>query len=617
MDRIDESWRPTLSSALQSLTSDVLRAMMKRLSTPTPRPTRKAEMVEAVERRLAGESLRRLWDELDESQKSAVSEVLYSVDGGFNPDRFKAKYGTLPAGWSSDSSRRFASLRLFLHPADRYPDSPSFIPSDLAERLLAFVPQPPEVTLTARDELPETVERPRERNLPEGAEPTCARVELIRREMERAAPRDLLAVLRLIDRGRIAVRPKTRRASAAATQRIAEVLDGGDFFDPTEKKTQSWEQVAGPVKAFAWPLLVQAAKLAEPHGSKLALTKAGHIALGKPPAETLRRLWERWMRNTLIDEFNRIDEIKGQHRGKGRHAMTAAANRRPVIAEALTQCPVGRWVQYDDFARFMRASSFDFSITRDPWHLYIADPNYGSLGYAGNHDWDILEGRYLLCLLFEYAATLGLVDVAYTDPKGTRSDYRGMWGADELEYLSRYDGLEYFRLNALGAYCLGMAVTYEPETTPVRCSLAVFPDLRMHVRTALSPEENLLLETYANAESDDVWRLGRDKTLAAIEEGHAAGELRDFLAVRDEQPLPETVEGFLRDVERRARALEVRGPALLIECTDAAVADRLATDERTAKLCLRAGDRHLVVRTKSEGAFRKAVRELGYGMPRT
>ena len=57
--------------------------------------------------------------------------------------------------------------------------------------------------------------------------------------------------------------------------------------------------------------------------------------------------------------------------------------------------------------------------------------------------------------------------------------------------------------------------------------------------------------------------------------------------------------------------------ALLIECADVEVAARLATDERTAKLCLRAGERHLVVRTKSEGAFRKAVRELGYGMPQT
>ena len=606
----------TLSTTLLFLTTAVLRDMMDLLSTPKPRPTRKADMIEAIERRLAGESLRRLWDDLDEIQKSAVSEALYGVEGGFNPDQFKAKYGALPAGASSFGSRKRVSLRLFLYPGDRYADSSMIIPNDLAERLLAFVPPPAEATLAAADELPEAVEQRRYAYVQKGEKPTFDRVELIRRDMERAAPRDLLTVLRLIDRGRIAVSAKTRRASAAAVQRIAEVLDGGDFFDPTEKK-ESWEQVVGPIKAFAWPWLVQAARLAEPRGSKLALTKAGHIALARPPAETLRRLWERWTKNTLLDEFSRIDDIKGQHRGKGRRAMTAASNRRPVIARALTQCPVGRWVRFDDFSRFMQASSFDFSITRDPWRLYISDVQYGSLGYADSHGWDILQGRYLLCLLFEYAATLGLIDVAYTDPAGARPDFRHMWGTDDLVYLGRYDGLRYFRLNPLGAYCLSVAETYEPGAPSARASLTVYPDLRLHARTALSPEENLLLDTYATAESDDVWRLDRDKTLTAIEGGHTADELREFLAARDEQPLPETVEGFLRDAERKAHALRARGAALLIECADVEVATRLATDDRTARLCLRAGERHLVVRTKSEEAFRRAVRALGYGLPQT
>lgn len=36
--------------------------------------------------------------------------------------------------------------------------------------------------------------------------------------------------------------------------------------------------------------------------------------------------------------------------------------------------------------------------------------------------------------------------------------------------------------------------------------------------------------------------------------------------------------------------------------------NRLVTDERAVRHCLRAGERHLVVRTRSEEAFRKAAR---------
>ncbi len=80
-------------------------------------------------------------------------------------------------------------------------------------------------------------------------------------------------------------------------------------------------------------------------------------------------------------------------------------------------------MKFDDFARFMQAAGFDFEVTREPWDLYISDPQYGSLGYEGYHDWEILQGRYTLCLLFEYAATLCLIDVAYIDPAGARKDF--------------------------------------------------------------------------------------------------------------------------------------------------------------------------------------------------
>jgi hypothetical protein len=264
-----------------------------------------------------------------------------------------------------------------------------------------------------------------------------------------------------------------------------------------------------------------------------------------------------------------------------------------------------------------RAAGFDFEVTDDPWSLYITDQQYGSLGYIGSHDWSILQGRYLLCLLFEYAATLGLIDVAYIHPSGARGDFSKMWGTDELQFLSRYDGLLYFRLNPLGAYCLGLTDHYAPSRVETRAALTVLPSLQISVAgVSLSPGEALLLETWAERESGEIWRLDRDKALSAVEGGHQIAELREFLQARDEQPLPETVEGFIVTTERQARALKNTGAALLIECADAELAELIANHERTKKLCLRAGERHLVIKADAEEQFRKAVHLLGYGMPR-
>ena len=110
--------------------------------------------------------------------------------------------------------------------------------------------------------------------------------------------------------------------------------------------------------------------------------------------------------------------------------MTRPSGRRSTVADALKACPLGRWVRFDDFGRFMQVGGFDLVVNRDPWNLYIGEPRYGSLGYDGSHEWPVIEGRYVLCLLFEYAATLGLIDVAYTEPHDARPDYTHMWGSE-------------------------------------------------------------------------------------------------------------------------------------------------------------------------------------------
>jgi hypothetical protein len=263
----------------------------------------------------------------------------------------------------------------------------------------------------------------------------------------------------------------------------------------------------------------------------------------------------------------------------------------------------------------MQATDHTFTVTHDPWMLYIKDKEYGSLGYEGFHRWEILQLRYLLCFLFEYAATLGIVDVAYIDPVGARNDFRKLWGVDNLEFLSRYDGLVYFRLTSLGAYCMGMNSDYVPAQIQASATFSVLPSLHVNiVKGHLSLEEGLTLATWATKETDGSWRLDQQKSLAAIEKGHDIAELRAFLQAREDQPLPETVESFIKTCQKQGKALKIAGTALLIDCDSAATAAMIATHKETAGLCLRLGDRQLVVQLGQEEKFRMLIRVLGFGM---
>ncbi len=626
----------SLREALDLSTVDELKPLLSLLLT-AERPTRKSDLIDLIESQLLGSDLQALFDRLDELQRKAVAETIYSDRTEFVADRFKARYGALPVIWMKNKYRSHREepslLRLFFYTDGRWGVGRLVIPDDLKKLLLEFVPAPEPLSLAAADEAPEFIERiewdfefaNEEQDIdiisgsraavmpsPKEARESIRRIPLVRRDTERATQQELLTVLRLLDKGRVAVSDKTFQPSAATMDEITGRLRDGDFYE-IDKREEKLEE--GPIKAFAWPMLLQAAKLVELHGKKLALTRAGRDALGAPPHETLRMIWRRWLKTTLLDEFSRICAIKGQQ-GKGKRGMTAPEDRRAVIVEALRECPEGKWVRFDDFSRYMQAAALSFEVTRDPWGLYIADPQYGSLGYDGYHGWNILQGRYLLVFLFEYAATLGLIDLAYTGPEGARRDCNNMWGAEGLDYLSRYDGLVSFRLNSLGAFCLDLMEKYTPSRIATKTTITALPSLQINVSGELSPDESLLLETYADKEFEQVWRLSREKSVAAVESGNQIKELREFLQERDEQPLPETVEGFIITTERHARALKNTGTVYLIECTDAEIADLIANHERARKLCQRAGERHLLIKVEAEEQFRKVVHLLGYGMPR-
>ena len=598
--RGDFVWWPTAEEALGHLTVDRLKPLAALVSTNPPK--RKSELVALLARALEGEHLRGLWERLGELEQAAVAEVVHGPERRFSPDRFRAKYGRDPdwgvrdrGGHSSESL-----LRLFIHD--------QVLPDDLLARLEPFVAAPAQAAIDSVAELPAEIERRVERYDYEARKRVSwtEPVALVVDERERAAHAELAAVLRLVDAGKVAVSDKTRRPTSAAVRAVTSVLDTGDFYADEE---------IGPIRAFAWPLLVQAAGLAERSGARLRLTTSGRRALTEPAAPTLRRAWARWLDTRLLDELCRIDAIKGQT-GKGKRGLTAAAGRREVIAEALADCPVGSWIGVDELFRYMRASGREFEVTRDAWSLYVCEPGYGSLGYDGYGEWETLQARYALCVLFEYTATLGLIDVAHVPPADARADFRQIWGADDLEFLSRYDGLSYVRLTPLGAYCLGITEEYEPPTFELRPVLNVLSTLEVvTMAESLSAADRIVLDRYADQTSDRAWQLTAERLLRALEAGGSLSELSEFLAARSDKPLPQAIVGLIEDIEERAGRLRDSGAARLIACGDAALATLVANHARTRRLCLLAGERHIVVPAASERAFRRAVRELGYALP--
>jgi hypothetical protein len=264
-------------------------------------------------------------------------------------------------------------------------------------------------------------------------------------------------VLELVADGHVRYVASAKRPSAATVALIEDCLVGGDYY----ARGFSGYAVGEPIAAFAWPLILQASGMARLADPRLELTARGTEALARPGYQTIADMWQRWLRNVSFDEMTRVEAIKGQRRPG---TLTSVTRRRAVVVEALRAVEPGVWADTELIWSVLRTERTRLTVVRGPlalWRLYIGDAYHGSLGHAGGKAWDAVEGRYALCVLFEYVATLGLIDVRYIRAEGARDDYRFLWGTDGYACLSRYDGLVAVRVNELGA-----AIVHDPGAVP-------------------------------------------------------------------------------------------------------------------------------------------------------
>jgi hypothetical protein len=590
----------TVAEAYEKTRLDTLRPLAKLLDPDAP--TRKTDIVPFLIREMANEErVRQIYDALGPLNQSAIQEAVADPLGMLDPDRFQAKYGQLPGHQTS-------RVHLF------FPQG-WWIPRDLLSILRKFVPKPADASVKVTAELPDTVPEQGPRWRYRDGKEKPKELTLRSRSTEGTALREFTTILRLVETGKIRVSDKTRRPSQATVEAIAPLLVEGDFYRPEDRSRYAEDPGYDPaIRTFAWPCILQAAGLVSLSGGRLELSRAGKKALGQPPQVGIRDAWSKWVATKLFDEFERVEAIKGKSTAR----LSAVADRRRAVSDTLAECPTGAWIAVDEFCRFLKASGNDFPLAHVVWKLYIAEHHYGNFGYYGGEVWHLLQGRFILAMLFEYAATLGLIDVAYIPPQLARNDFRDRWGTDDYSCLSRYDGLKFFRLTPLGAWCLGVAEDYQPEETTPRASWRVLPNFEVvSADRRPDPADAMFLDRVAERTSEAVWRLDRDKILARVEEGLKIDEVADFLRAHASDSMPLTVSTFLDDLRKRTEQLRDLGTVRMIECADPETARMLLLDPKLNKLCEAAGKRGLVFRTNVEPQVRAQLRKLGYVLPST
>jgi hypothetical protein len=585
----------------KELSVDTMKAFARKLDLPRIL-TRKPELTAALEKELRS-NLARIVTRMSETERKALAQAVHN-GGVVAREGFEAMHGiAMPNLEPWTYHRKDPSLLLMLGEGS----SGRFVVFDpLLESLQRLVPEPVKPAVISLDAIPE-IHHPAKKGWREFA-PRQVHVY----DGREIAPLELRSVLQLVRSGKLSVADKSLRPTEATTRLIAQSLVAPDFEveDPQATSRSHQAETAGNIRAHAWGVVIQQCGWAKPRRGTLVLTESGQRLLQGWTPDRFKEGIDGLCDLNHFDEFNRVNHIRGQS-GRGKRYLTDPSERRYAILESIAQWPVGRWIEFGEAWRFLLASGNSFLVTSDAVTLYFAEQQYGHLG---GHE-HILSRVYLRVFLMETLATLGIIDIAYSYPDHLWPDFEGGWGTDELSFGSRYDGLLYVRLNALGAYCLNVTPHY--ESTPARAIAPweVLGNGEIIPSEDLLPPDAHLLDAWAVRDSGGAWWLDAGRVLDYVVSGGSIADISRFLEGKCLNVLPETLEGWLSGIAAKASSVRGIEQALLIEMCDAASAAAITGDSDAGILCRPAGEKHLVVAKKNLRAFRSALKKLGYALP--
>lgn len=562
-----------------------LKARFKILPFSCSTPSRKAEVVSKLQAIITdSETIKRIWDCLGDTQKLCLQEAVHNHHGYLDAFVFQEKY-QLPSpstkGWRKYGSRgdkQDQRLALFFYPERRY-GSAVRIPDDILVCLKPMIPPPPEFIIDLA---------------------TFDAAETMILESSQHTESELSVLINFIKDRKLKVSAKTGMPSKALLKKLSSQLN--------EPYPGKHEDALTSLKSSGWVQILRAANWIKERDGELSIhLKAG--VLQQKNSDVIKQLFWDWQQNSQFDEFSRIHEIKGQ-KGQGQRYFTTPQSRREACTETLKACPVGEWIAFTDFMRLMAVKGHFYLVTEDSSFLYIGDAHYGRIYEEAS-----LTNAHTRCLMMEYFVSLGMIDIAYMDPKEASDEYYNRIGQFDLDYLSMYDGLQYLRLTELGAYILGLAA--EHSTTPsTKTSVLLQTKLRMQFLSSPTSSERVFLIHYADEVSNDVWRLSKSKLLSHIENGGDLQELRAFIQARDEQPyLPTEIESLFKTLEENKQAVKAVGRVLLLKCNSEATAKNIASAPQISKWCQRVGKEQLIIPENKESQFRALIHELSYAMP--
>ncbi|MDO4546522.1 MAG: helicase-associated domain-containing protein [Clostridia bacterium] len=348
---------------------------------------------------------------------------------------------------------------------------------------------------------------------------------------------------------------KAKLAKLASQLGVDEICDvGGKFSTPKQATRINDFKVTLPL----FLLSMNAGILEADSNNRICPGKNASLTFSLEPHMLARRLFDDYISSRSICETHYLTHIMIRC---GDKYVNWPQCRKPII-DMLKNCPVDKWIDFEDFRKHMLLYSEDFFRDVLDDTVYLQGVN--SVDYYGsyNPDWDECDVQ-IIRLVLSFMGALGMLDIAY------REDVTRF----ELVRDDRCIGIGGFRITPLGAWILGLADDYDAKSPVVSSDeggLLVQPDYTivlsgMQTRIVHEPFLSGFLTKVSNDQNIAMYKIDFNSIIRAYNKLDRIEPMRimSYLREASSRELPENVVRSFNDWQAKVGRVKIRTVTLL------------------------------------------------------
>lgn len=209
--------------------------------------------------------------------------------------------------------------------------------------------------------------------------------------------------------------------------------------------------------------------------------------------------------------------------------------------------------------------------------------------------------------MFFFFASLGLVDIAYDDPRNDK------YYIYDKSYLSVYDGLKYVRISEFGKYILDAPNNYDLKSEK-QATKIILDEKRLIVTIEGDGRlQRLILNQLAEPIGENNYKISFDSFLKNCS---SKKDIKNKISVFKERlspGLPFIWQEFFKEIEEKINPLQIKDDTIIYKFKPGKqLISLFARDEIFKANILKVEDYHIAIERRNLYKVKKRLREFGY-----